>query len=524
LKFRSFKISRNFHKWTGFVCAIFILILAISGVLLMHRDSLDLDQIEISAQYLPDKYFRLVKDKLKIQAVAVHPENGSIIFAGTGNGLFRSTDGGQTWQSLHDGLRDENIQALVISPSEPSMIYAGTSKGIFLSEDGGDHWTDWFEESSGLSHIDIRDLILHPEHPELLYAATPGGLFASQDGGDTWELTFDGGSYQGAADVRFVRFSSKARSLYIGTANGVFKSTDGGKHWDKKWEDALPLPRELLSLDTDPEFIYAGTDEGLYISYNRGITWVRDPATKDKAVRQLVVDPRKTTHVYMATRHQVFVSPDGGDSWNSLGFEAEDGATLDLLTLVHSPKQSSPTLMAGTSEGFYISSNGGRSWGETSLAETIQQKAGGHLKMDLVKLMTEIHTGRFFGDYVYLLVDIATLGMVFLVFSGFAMTVYRKRVAQSKKVTLQVTEQVTEEEAVDNLLNIQETADDLSQESLEIHDMIEHINSHLAKCRSVYISKEKKEIDKIGKHITTLDKKMHHLMERMEEFYKLSQN
>ncbi len=486
----------------------------------MHRDSLDLDRIEISAQYLPDKYFRLVKDKLKIQAVAVHPGNRNIIFAGTGNGLFRSLDGGQTWKSLHDGLRDENIRALIVSPSEPSMIYAGTSKGIFLSEDGGDHWTDWFEESSGLSHLDIQDLTLHPEHPELLYAATPGGLFASQDGGDTWELTFDGGSYQGSNDVRFVRFSSKARSLYIGTANGVFKSTDGGKHWDKKWEGALPLSRELVSLDTDPEFIYVGTDEGLYKSYNRGITWIRDSASKDKAVRQLVVDPRKTTHVYMVTRHQVYVSPDGGDSWNSLGFQTEDGATLDLLILVHSPKQSSPILMAGTSDGLYISSNGGRNWSETSLAETIHQIAGGHLKMDLVKLMTEIHTGRFFGDYMFLLVDIATGGMVLLVFSGFAMTVYRRRVAQSKKAA----EPITEEETVDHLLNIQETADDLSQESMEIHDMIEHINSHLAKCRTVYISKEKKEIDKIGKHITTLDKKMHHLMERMEEFYKLSQN
>ena len=77
---------------------------------------------------------------------------------------------------------------------------------------------------------------------------------------------------------------------------------------------------------------------------------------------------------------------------------------------------------------------------------------------------------------------------------------------------------------MDTILDIQETADGLSQESVEIHDMIEHINSHLAKCRSVYISKEKKEIDKIGRHITDLDKKVHHLMEKIEEFNKLSQN
>ena len=61
----------------------------------MHRDSLDLDQIEISAQYLPEKYFRLVKDKLKIQTIAVNPRNEKIIFVGAGNGLFRSQDGGK---------------------------------------------------------------------------------------------------------------------------------------------------------------------------------------------------------------------------------------------------------------------------------------------------------------------------------------------------------------------------------------------------------------------------------------------
>ena len=519
MRFRFFKTSRDFHKWTGLVCAIFILILSISGILLMHRDSLELEQIEVSAQYLPDKYFHLVKDKLKIQTIAVDPQNGKVIFVGTGTGLFRSQDGGTTWQSLHEGLRDENIRALALSPSAPGMIYAGTSKGIFLSEDGGDHWTDWFEESSGLSNMDIQDLVIHPEKPETLFAATSGGLFVSEDEGDTWELAFEGSLAKGSRDVRFVRFSSESRSLYIGTAGGIFKSTDGGRHWDKKWEDTLPSPLSLVSLDTDPEFVYAGTPDGLYKSYNKGITWIHDTIS-NKAVRQLEVDPGNTTHIYLATSHHLFISPDGGDTWNPLNFEKDDGMTLDNLTLIRTARQSSPTLIAGTSKGLFISKNGGRAWQATSLAETIQQKSGGHLKMDLVKLMTEIHTGRFFGDYVYLLVDIATVGLVTLVFSGFGLAFYRKRIAKSK----QVKKQITEEEAVDNVLDIQETADGLSLESVEIHDMIEHINSHLAKCRSVYISKEKKEIDKIGRHITDLDKKMHHLMEKIEEFNKLSQN
>ena len=517
MKFRFFKTSRDFHKWTGFVCALFILILSVSGILLMHRDSLNLEQIEISSQYLPDKYFRLVKDKLKIQTVAVKPGDTNVIYVGTGNGLFRSRDGGKTWKTLHEGLRDENVRALVLSPSSPNMIYAGTSKGIFLSEDEGDHWSEWFEESSGLSNMDIRDLAIHPEKPELLFAATPGGLFVSQDEGDTWELA-ENLAPQGQ-DVRFIRFSSKVHSIYIGTADGIFKSTDNGEHWNKKWEDALPSPLSLLSLDTDPEFIYAGTSKGLFKSYNRGITWVQDNAL-DKTVRQLMVDPENTTRIYLGTDRHMFTSPDGGDTWSPLEFIKNRRMTLDSLTLTRSSPKAPPTLIAGTSEGLYISNNEGRTWEETTLAETIQEKSGGHLKMDLVKLMTEIHTGRFFGDYVYLLVDSATIGLMMLVASGFGLAFYRKRMSKSR----QIKKQASEEEAVDKLLDIQETADGLSQESVEIHDMIEHINTHLAKCRSVYISNEKKEIDKIGRHITDLDKKMHHLMKKIEELNKLSQN
>jgi len=70
---------------------------------------------------------------------------------------------------------------------------------------------------------------------------------------DTWAISFEGLSVKDG-EVRFVRFSSQARSLYIGTAAGVYKSDDGGKTWLKKWQDALPLPHSLLSLDTDPEF------------------------------------------------------------------------------------------------------------------------------------------------------------------------------------------------------------------------------------------------------------------------------
>ncbi len=92
------------------------------------------------------------------------------------------------------------------------------------------------------------------------------------------------------------------------------------------------------------------------------------------------------------------------------------------------------------------------------------------------------------------------------------------------KFKLRKKNKLTEEMEVDLIINIQETAEDLNSESHEIHDMIEHIGNHLEKCKTIYMSQEKKEIEEIGRHITTLDKKMHHLIQRIGEFENFSQN
>ena len=87
--------------------------------------------------------------------------------------------------------------------------------------------------------------------------------------------------------------------------------------------------------------------------------------------------------------------------------------------------------------------------------------------MDVVKVITEIHNGRFFGSYFILLVDIATLGLIFLTLSGVLIAYYQSRVKKRKK------------KDPDEVLQRQETADELAVKSEEIHDMIEHITEHI---------------------------------------------
>ena len=325
---------------------------------------------------------------------------------------------------------------------------------------------------------------MHPAHPETVYAATAGGVFKSEDEGDMWQSVFDNPAHPEDLDVRFIRFSSRNASLYIGTAGGVYKSEDDGKTWSHKWESVLPSTlHDLASLDTDPEFIYSASDEGLHKSFNRGITWLKDSTLNTTPVQRIFINPFRTTQVYVVTDSGIRVSGDGGDNWRILSIDGRDVVDLEFARIVFPKSGQEPYLFIATHTAFLISRDGGETWDHSGLAGVLSEKAGGHLKMDMVKLLTEIHTGRFFGDLVFLLVDVSTVGLIFLVFSGAAISIYRNRIAKSSSLKERLQQA---ELPVDTILEIHETAEDLSSESHQIHDMIEHINSHLARCKTIY--------------------------------------
>ena len=142
--------------------------------------------------------------------------------------------------------------------------------------------------------------------------------------------------------------------------------------------------------------------------------------------------------------------------------------------------------------------------------------------MDLSKLITEIHTGRFFGSYFYWLVDLASFGMIGLAVSGLMVVFYRKKIKKAKTSKKIITD---EEMEIDKMIDISESIEGMSIDSQNIHDMVEHISMHLEKCKTIYsTSQEKDEMDTIGKHISTLDKKIHRLMDNLDGFAKLAQD
>jgi photosystem II stability/assembly factor-like uncharacterized protein len=214
-------------------------------------------------------------------ALAINPQTPTTLYAGSlsdpfyvePNGVFKSTDSGETWSNV--GLDD--IRALIIDPQSPSTLYAGrayvhdvsTYGGIYKTTDGGATWEALkidltYTRSDGVINTYlVGSLAINPKAPTTIYAATGGGVFKSSDGGESWSKITELGDSALAIDPQMPAV------LYAGTGNsGVFKSTDGGESWSAFNTGLTNLDVNALAIDPqNPRILYAGTTTGIYSIY-----------------------------------------------------------------------------------------------------------------------------------------------------------------------------------------------------------------------------------------------------------------
>ncbi len=219
-----------------------------------------------------------------LTAVAVSPAfagDGVVLVASLEGGVFRSADGGRTWVPGNFKGRRVNISALVISPdfSRDGVAFAGTmADGVFRSSDRG---ATWETRNFGLLDLNVLALAISPAfgRDETIFAATISGVFRSQNGGRAWrEVAFP----PEAAPVQCLACSpgfAEDGALFAGTeAAGVFRSTDRGKTWQ-------PLGGALTgacinALALSPAFprdrtVLATTESGVHVSRDAGESWSR---------------------------------------------------------------------------------------------------------------------------------------------------------------------------------------------------------------------------------------------------------
>ncbi|MCA6362061.1 MAG: T9SS type A sorting domain-containing protein [Bacteroidetes bacterium] len=343
----------------------------------------------------------------RFNSLAVDPNNNQVMFAGsTTGGLWKTSNGGQTWLPVFDNNPSLSIGCIVFEPGSSSTIYVGTGDpnvggypfigtGIYKTTDGGQTWTNL---GLGNTYI-ISDIAIDPSNTNIIYAAAMGlpfvrdnnrGLYKSTDGGQTWTQSLFVSNQTGVTDLvldpsnpqilyaaSWSRIRNNQESFIYSTESKIWKTTNGGASWNAAMAG---IPNQAFSriglamypgntsqlfamlVDTTLQL------QGIYTTTNAASSWSALPtASLDPNALggfgwyfgKIYVKPNDPNTIYMLGVDQ-WRTTDGGQTWNTFTppwytYEVHaDGHDLDF--------NSAGDLILCTDGGIYQSSDDGVNW------------------------------------------------------------------------------------------------------------------------------------------------------------------
>jgi photosystem II stability/assembly factor-like uncharacterized protein len=319
-------------------------------------------------------------------------------FGAVGGGLWKTTDGGQTWKPVTDGqIKSSSVGAVAVSESNPDVVYIGMGEtelrgnimqgdGVYKSTDAGKTW-----KNVGLTDTQaIARLRVHPTNPDIVYVAAFGhpyganaerGVFRTKDGGKTWQKVLYRSDHAGAVDLCFDPHNPNVLYAAIwdayrtpwslssgGPQSGLFKTTDGGDHWSEiTRRPGLPtgiIGKIGVSVSgADSNRVYAmveAEDGGVFVSDDAGANWKK--ISEDRKVRQrafyytrIYADPKDKETVYILNT-AFFKSIDGGKTYKTI--RVPHGDNHDLWIAPGDNKR----MINSNDGGANVSFNGGETW------------------------------------------------------------------------------------------------------------------------------------------------------------------
>ena len=298
----------------------------------------------------------------RVAAVDAVNENGrlTVFAASASGGVWKSVNGGSTFKSVFDAPDVQSIGAVTIDRHNPKNVWVGTGEswvrnsvsigdGIYKSTDGGENWTNMgLKDSEHISKI-----LVDPADSDTVYACATGhlwddnserGVYKTTDGGKTWRKTLGGAN--GSTGCAMLSTSAKEpKTIYAamwdfrreawtfrsgGPGSGLFKSTDGGEHWSEftpttaKGFPVKPYGRiAVQQAPSNPEVVYANVESkssALFRSNDGGKNWTRLDASQLMVWRpfyfgNLIVDPKDENKIFKVDL-MLLLSVNGGKSFS----------------------------------------------------------------------------------------------------------------------------------------------------------------------------------------------------------------
>ena len=330
-------------------------------------------------------------------------------FGGAAGGVWKTTNGGITWRNVSDKyFKTAAVGAIAVAPSDPNVIYVGmgepfirgdmaTGDGVYKSDDGG---KTWFSVGLKDTHV-ISQIVVNPNNPQVVFVAALGhvfgnnkerGVYRSTDGGKTWKKVLYVNDKTGASSIAmdphnprilFAGMWQAYRKPWLlssgGPGSGLYKSTDGGDTW-KNISKYPGLPIGILGKisisvsGANSNRIYAfieAKNGGVFRSDDGGKTWLRRFHQSELTQRawyygRVYADPKNEDVVYAPQVSGLFRSDDGGNHFKPLRTPHGDNHVLWI-------NPENPEIMIGGNDGgASVTYDGGKSWSSENNQPTAQ--------------------------------------------------------------------------------------------------------------------------------------------------------
>jgi photosystem II stability/assembly factor-like uncharacterized protein len=280
--------------------------------------------------------------------------------------VFRSHDGGKNWEPV-PGMHGKSVRALAISASDSKVLVAGTLEGVYRTKDGGNSW----DRISPANHADIKNvesIAVDPSNPDVVYAGTWHLAWKTPDGGATWQH-INKGMIDDSDVFSIIVDKANPSIVFASACSGIYKSESSGELF-KKIQGIPFSARRTRVLKQDPtnaSIVYAGTTEGLWKSSDLGKTW-KHVTNSDVVVNDVLVDPRNSQHVLLATdRMGILSSADGTQTFSA----SNQGFSHRYIAAIEADHSDPKTIYVGLINdqelgGVFMSRDGGAHWQQRS--------------------------------------------------------------------------------------------------------------------------------------------------------------
>lgn len=311
------------------------------------------------------------------------------LFAATGDGVAIADD-----DAVRNALQGSGAQCVSVDPNNPDRVYVGTFDcGLYRSRDGG---ASWDQVSAGIPHGRVLSIAISP-HIEsgrsVVYAGTePSSVYRSADDGETWEdlsalrdvPSYDTWYFPPRPETHHVRWIAPhehdADTIIVGIElGGVLRTRDGGNTWQDRHPDAVIDPHVVHAHPTSPDRIYAIGGDGVSFSTDAGDSWTRDVEGMDRFYTWgLAVDPVDPDLWFVSAAPDPFRAHGerdsqarlfrkrGASAWEPLALDGYGGVSTTIERMPYAlvaPRTAPGTLICGLRDGTVLSSeDSGDSW------------------------------------------------------------------------------------------------------------------------------------------------------------------